>query len=126
MMGFGMMSRIIPLMFFLVFIAVFIIIIVTIVKLAGGSARNYNSPVLTVFANIVGERADVRNGYTYYYITFQVESGHRMELSVVHTEYGMLAQGDVGRLTFQGDKYMGFERYLEQGQGNGNGPQQLG
>lgn len=47
---------------------------------------------------------------TRYYVTFQVESGDRMELSVSGSEYGMLADGDRGRLSFQGTRYLSFER----------------
>ena len=49
---------------------------------------------------------------TSYYVTFQVESGDRMELSVRGKEYGLLAEGDYGRLTFQGTRYLGFQRKL--------------
>ena len=47
---------------------------------------------------------------TTYYATFQVESGDRMELRLSGAEYGMLAEGDRGRLTFQGTCYLSFER----------------
>ena len=47
---------------------------------------------------------------TTYYVTFQTESGDRMEFRVSGTEYGMLAEGDTGRLTFQGTRYLAFER----------------
>jgi hypothetical protein len=33
-----------------------------------------------------------------------------MEFGVRDTEYGMLAEGDTGKLTFQGTRYLGFER----------------
>jgi len=49
---------------------------------------------------------------TRYYITFQVESGDRMEFYVNRSEYGMLAEGDRGTLTFQGTRYLGFERSI--------------
>ena len=45
-----------------------------------------------------------------YYVTFQVESGDRMEFEVSGTEYGMLAEGDSGELTFQGTRYLNFRR----------------
>ena len=45
-----------------------------------------------------------------YYVTFLVESGDRIELCVSGTEYGMLVEGDTGRLTFQGTRYLSFER----------------
>ena len=47
---------------------------------------------------------------TDYYVTFQVESGDRMEFAVSGSEYGMLAEGDQGTLTFQGTRYLSFER----------------
>ena len=47
---------------------------------------------------------------TTYYATFQVESGDRMELRLSGAEYGILAEGDRGRLTFQGTRYLSFER----------------
>jgi hypothetical protein len=47
---------------------------------------------------------------TTYFATFEVESGDRMELKVPDNEYGMLVEGDIGKLTFQGTRYKGFER----------------
>ena len=47
---------------------------------------------------------------TWYYVTFQVESGDRMEFSVGGTDFGMLAEGDHGNLSFQGTRYLSFER----------------
>ena len=45
-----------------------------------------------------------------YHVTFEVESGDRMELKVSRNEYGMLVVGDSGRVSFQGTRYLGFER----------------
>ena len=39
--------------------------------------------------------------FTTYYVTFQVESGDRMELTVSGSDYGMLVEGDIGKLSFQ-------------------------
>ncbi|WP_224653757.1 DUF2500 domain-containing protein, partial [Escherichia coli] len=47
---------------------------------------------------------------TNYYVPFQVESGDRIELGLSGKEYGMLAEGDIGILTFQGTRELGFER----------------
>ena len=47
---------------------------------------------------------------TSYYATFQVESGDRMELEVSGPEYGQLVEGDRGKLSFQGTRYLGFNR----------------
>ena len=43
-------------------------------------------------------------------LTFQVDSGDRMEFSVTGQDYGMLIEGDRGTLSFQGTRYQGFER----------------
>ncbi len=84
--------------------------------------KNNHAPRLTVPATVVSKRTQVshhHNGavetaqmhsYTHYYATFQVESGDRMELSLDGREYGMLAQGDRGQLSFQGTRYLGFQR----------------
>ena len=47
---------------------------------------------------------------TTYYATFQVQSGDRMELPVPATEYGLLIEGDEGDLTFQGTRFLSFDR----------------
>ena len=74
------------------------------------------------FAEVVTKRTDVTRHHhgneadfhtsstTWYYVTFQVDSGDRMEFSVSGPEYGMLAEGDQGSLTFQGTRYLSFER----------------
>ena len=88
--------------------------------------HNTNSPVLTVPAVVVTKRTNVgrhhhgngagkmhhTSSYTSYFVTFEVESGDRMEFAVQDSEYGMLVEKDGGRLTFQGTRYMGFERLL--------------
>ena len=43
-------------------------------------------------------------------LIFQIDSGDRMELTVRGSEYGTLAEGDVGMLSFQGTRYLGYER----------------
>ncbi|WP_312281267.1 DUF2500 domain-containing protein [Oscillibacter sp.] len=85
--------------------------------------KNNDSPVLTVDATIVAKRSDVSHHHhtgandmpytsssTTYYVTFQVASGDRMEFTVQGTEYGMLTEQDTGKLTFQGTRYLEFER----------------
>ena len=43
-------------------------------------------------------------------VTFEFESGDRLELHVASNEYGYLVEGDMGKLTFQGTRYKNFER----------------
>lgn len=47
---------------------------------------------------------------TTYYVTFEAEKNNRMEFRVSGKEFGMLAEGDQGKLTYQGSRYHFFER----------------
>jgi hypothetical protein len=110
----------------LIFILFFIIVLGFIVFRMIGGIRQWHSnnqqPVLTVPAQIVSKRTNVdhhdhnnggnisHNTTTHYYVTFEVESGDRMELLVDGHDYGLLAEDDFGKLTFQGTRFKGFER----------------
>lgn len=111
-------------MFFLVF---FLILGAFLLMLFQGIRqwnKNNHSPRLTVNASVVAKRTNVSHHHhnhganmpvshstsTSYYVTFEVESGDRMELHVSGSEYGMLAEGDYGQLTFQGTRYLDFVR----------------
>ncbi len=86
--------------------------------------KNERSPRLTVPATVVAKRTNVSHHHhhggaghighsstsTRYYATFQFASGDRVELHVSGYEYGMLVEGDQGELTFQGTRYLGFQR----------------
>ncbi len=103
-------------MFFAVF-ALFIVVFVSIfVKAISQWHKNNNSPRLTVPATVVAKRqhrshnSQTHSSSTYYYATFEFESGDRLELSVPSDEIGLLTEGDVGSLCFQGTRYLGFER----------------
>ena len=96
-----------------------IIVIVIICVIISGLirwSRNNNSPIVTVDARIISKRQDVsgsdRSTSTWYYVTFELENRERIELPVRGKEYGMLAEGDRGKLTHQGTRYKGFERDL--------------
>jgi hypothetical protein len=107
---------------------VIIVFIIVIVKLLTEWIKNNNSPKLIVDAYVVAKRTNVSHshhahagdmtgahGYstrtsTTYYVTFQVESGDRFELNLRGGEYALLAEGDYGKLSFQGTRYLGFER----------------
>ena len=104
-----------PVLFFAVFILVFGVILTTLLRNVRRWRQDNASPVLTVPAKITGKRTQVSGGRntmaaTCYYATFEVESGDRLEFWVSGREYGMLAEGDHGKLTFQGTRYKGFER----------------
>lgn len=114
--GFGVTFSIMQIMVPAMFVLVFGIIIVTMVRGIGEWNKNNQSPKLTVPVTVVAKRSDVHRGietmhtFTSYYVTFQVESGDRMEFEISDMEYGMLAEGDWGMLTFQGTRYLNFQR----------------
>lgn len=112
-------------MFNLMSVAFFAFFIFTIISMVRQWMQNNNSPRLTVEALVVSKRtyttqqpvagdpagAQGFHTTTDCVVTFQVESGGELKFSVSGSEYRMLAEGDRGRLTFQGTRYLGFERH---------------
>ncbi|SDZ16758.1 Protein of unknown function [Evansella caseinilytica] len=110
--------------FIVFFMLVAGVIIFQLVRGVGEWSSNNKQPVLTVNSKVAAKRTDVsRSAHatgtdhhrhhhttTTYYVTFEVESGDRIEMKVSGKEYGQLAEGDTGKLTFQGTRYQGFER----------------
>jgi hypothetical protein len=86
---------------------------------------NSKQPVLTVVSKVVSKRSKVSTSNTNqndhmhsststtYYTTFEVESGDRIEFSMQDREFGLLAEGDQGKLSFQGTRYLSFIRETE-------------
>ena len=108
-------------MFTLVFLLVMGVFGTTAVRGLRQWNRNNHSPRLTVPATVVAKRTNVSHHHhsagvhhtthsTTYYVTFQVESGDRMELHMTGPEFGMLVEGDKGLLSFQGTRYLDFQR----------------
>ena len=108
-------------MFIIVPLLIVGLIIFAVIKGLSEWNKNNNSPKLTVPALVATKRTSTSNNHhsgdhmhttstTSYYVTFQFESGDRTELSLNGPQYGMLAEGDTGMLTFQGTRYLGFER----------------
>ncbi len=120
--GFDLMFQLFPVIFGLMFLLIAAIFVVALVKGISQWNSNNHSPVLTVDSIIVAKRTEVSRRHrrqgemdtysnvTSYYATFQFESGDRMELGMSGNEYGLLAEGDVGKVTFQGTRYLGFQR----------------
>ena len=86
-------------LFPLVFLVVLGMILFTVVSNLRTWGKNNASPRLTVPATVVAKRTNVSRHHT-----------DRMELRLSGTEYGQLAEGDTGKLSFQGTRYLGFER----------------
>ena len=109
----------------IIFFLVFGIIIVTLIRSLLEWNKNNNSPKIAVEAKVVAKTVNISRSHHHhhnthmhthtttsstYYITFEFETGDRMELHVPRSEYGMIVEGDQGKLTFQGTRYISFER----------------
>lgn len=115
---------------FLMFLAVAGLIVFIFAKGLSEETKNSKAPVQTVSARIVSKRIETnstdstmtafsdsmmtgsRIGNTQHYVTFEAPDGSRLELRVQGREYGMLAEGDCGELTFQRKRYIGFNRQI--------------
>ena len=123
---FDVMDSVFPILFGLVFCLVMGMFIYAIVHNVKEKRANDAAPVLTVEALVKSKRMDTYHTsptydgdghrtssgsyHTSYYATFEVESGDRLELQVSDYEYGQLAEGDRGKLTFQRKRFLQFER----------------
>ena len=113
-----------PIFIGIIFIIIFIGIIVSLFSGVRQWKKNEDSPRLSVPAIVKIKRTNVtrhshhhhdhnshsHSSSTTYFITFEFESGDRSEFHVSGKEYGMLAEGDIGTLTFQGTRYIDFTR----------------
>jgi len=98
--------------FFFLIVGIILIAVITGIKEWNDNNR---SPRLDVDATVRAKRMSTSGStetsrMTSYYATFEVESGDRMEFSLSGREYGTLAEGDFGKLSFQGSRYLGFLR----------------
>lgn len=120
-LGFGFGFGLFELVFFLMFGMLFAVFIGTFVKGISQWNKNNHAPRLTVPVTVVAKRTNVSRHHrgtdrpyttasTTYHVTFEVESGDRMELHVAGSEFGLMIEGDKGMLTFQGTRFLKFER----------------
>jgi hypothetical protein len=129
-MGVGgdFMFSVFPVIFGIFFIIIFGMIIFTVARGISEWGKNNNSPRIPAEARISAKRLNVSGGGIYndgvgnthhyastttYYATFEFKTGDRKEFRVPYKEYGMLAEGDEGVLTFQGTRYISFEREIK-------------
>lgn len=74
--------------------------------------RNRMSPKLTVDAAIVSKRKirARKSSSSTCFVTFEFEGGETKEFWVTEINYRKLQEDDVGKLTYQGTRYIGFEK----------------
>ncbi|RDW20264.1 DUF2500 domain-containing protein [Oceanobacillus arenosus] len=122
------MFQIVPIFIGIIFVIVIGGILFSVFKGVGQWRKNEQSPKLKVAAEVKSKRAEVSRSanmnhhnddqhyhsssstHTSYFVTFEFESGDRSEFHLSGNEYGLLSEGDIGMLSFQGTRYLGFER----------------
>jgi len=97
------------------------------VRSIGEWSRNNKQPLLSVASRVVSKRSLVHYRHhhddgishhqsdTYYYATFELTDGSRIEFKLSGGEYGLIAEQDAGMLTYQGTRFYGFERERDRG-----------
>ena len=83
--------------------------------------QNNQSPIVTIHALVISKRMNTsvhihdmhHHRSTIYYITFEIQSGERLEFHVNGKEYGIIIEGDVGVLSYQRTRFLGFEHVQE-------------
>ena len=127
--GFDWMFTLVPIFIGVIFVIMLVSIISGLSRNAKRERKNDQSPRVTADVKVVSKRMEVggnrsnrrmgadgmmENGYSYsysdYFVTFEFNSGDRLELPVDGSDYGLLVEGDQGKLTFQGTRYLGFAR----------------
>ena len=126
--GFDFMFTLVPIFIGVIFVIMLVSIISGLSRNAKRERKNDESPRVTADAKVVSKRMQVgerssrrmrtngmmEDGYSYsysdYFVTFEFESGDRLELHVDGSDYGLLVEGDQGKLSFQGSRYLGFKR----------------
>ncbi|MDY0409099.1 DUF2500 domain-containing protein [Virgibacillus soli] len=109
-------------LFAIIFFIIFGIIIFNVVKGVNQWHENEQSPRLSVPVTITTKRTNVDNhmhhgnmhthttSSTTYFVTVTFASGDRSEFHITGEQYGLLAEGDTGILTFQGSRFLDFKR----------------
>ncbi|MDQ7096664.1 DUF2500 domain-containing protein [Desulfosporosinus sp. PR] len=120
-----LMFSLVPMFIFVIFILVFGLIIFGVIKSIGQWRYNNSQPILSVVAKVTSKRTHTTStihnsagetgihhsqSNTTYFVTFEVESGDRIEFMVDGHEYGQLADNDIGKLKFQGTRFLSFAR----------------
>ena len=70
------------------------------------------APRLTVDAKVISKRtqSNKNNTKTQFYATFQFESGDQLEMQLTYDQFAALVEGNVGKLTLKGMKFIEFQR----------------
>jgi hypothetical protein len=113
----GLLFLLVPVFIGAVFIFVFGMIGISIFQGISTWVSNNAQPVQTRRVRVATKRQHVSGGSgdssasTWYYATFEdLSNGDRNEFAINSVLYSGIADDDIGRLTHQGTRFLGFER----------------
>lgn len=115
-MGFDGPPFIFKAMFVLIPLMIIGMIVFAVIRGINTWVRNNASPMLRRDATVVSKRTKVWGGSgdssasTSYFVTFEFDDRSRIELQLSGSEYGLIAEGDRGRLTNQWTRFNAFQR----------------
>ncbi len=127
----GFLFKIGPYFILGIFFTIVIMIAIAVIQSLRTWMYNNRQPVLIERARVVSKRTHVWSSrhhhhthhhrsinhhghfhhsvHNQYFITFEREDGSRQEFQVSGRDYGLIAEGDVGNLSFQGTRFKWFE-----------------
>ncbi len=81
-----------------------------------GEATQNGGAVKSEQVKVLSKRSEVKGGShstsTYYFILFEFDiDGSRREFQVSSEKFGVIIEGDKGRMSYQGEKFLNF--YIE-------------
>jgi hypothetical protein len=99
--------------FTIVFIALLVLIVALVLYTAAKSVlrkrKGGNLPLLIVNARVASLRSE--NGRQY--VSFEFPNSQPVEFELSDKQSDALAQGDAGRLTFQGERFVSFKKFTD-------------
>jgi hypothetical protein len=76
--------------------------------------RNESANLIETQGKVISKRTNVSSRLfgtsTWYYITFEIEEIRRIELRVTGNQFGLIVDGDHGKITFRGTRFINFKR----------------
>jgi len=108
----------VPIFIAIIFVLVFIGIIFSVFRGVTTWSSNNKSPREQEQVFVLTKRTETRHmggnqhsrSTTYYYVTFEFPNETRKEFEVKGNEYGLIAEGDMGILDYQGTRFHSFDR----------------
>lgn len=114
-----------PIVFLLIFALITGIILLQFIRGLSQWFYNNSQPKLAVNATVIAKRTNVTSAiqsntsdismhnhhvHTSYFVSFELDDADRKEFLVSGKDYGIIVEKDIGKLTFQGTRFLGFTR----------------